>query len=180
MRRVSQQQLVVTDERGVRTRDSSGDCFPACIASIFELPLKAVPGSGGNVTAVYEWLALNYPGIGVVSRSWPEPREPEYRQGYWIATVISSRFREPDCGYCASHVEESKPPFHWRRDECPCCGGSGEAPGLHAIVMEHAKRVWDPHPDADWDSEPAFVGETHFVVTDPARLSPRLLPSLAL
>ena len=65
-----------------------------------------------------------------------------------------------------------------RAESSPTGDGTGEPPGLHAIVMENAKRVWDPHPKADWDSELRIVGETLFVVTDPARLTARVLPVL--
>jgi len=178
MRRVTQQQLVEVDENGVILPDSRGDCYPACLASIFELPLSAVPGMGGNTRTVFDWLALNFPGIGIVSRSWMEPKAPYYRAGFWIATVISSRFREPDCHHCTpDRRRKSKPPYFYRRAECPVCDGTGHARGLHAIVMENARRVWDPHPEADWTSEPQIVGEDYFVVTDPARLAARSLPS---
>lgn len=179
MRRVSQQQLVDVDEQGVRRPESVGDCFPACVASIFEIPLDLAPGMGGNSQAVWDWLALNFPGIGMVVRDWDEPREPYHRAGYWIATVVSSRFREPNCDRCTpDRRRKSDPPYVWRRDECPFCQGTGHGRGLHAIVMENAQRVWDPHPKADWDATPQIVGETYFVVTDPARLAARSLPAL--
>ena len=178
MRRVSQQRLVDVDEHAVRLPHSSGDCFPACIASLFEIPLDQAPGMGGNTQDLHDWLALNFPGISVVSRDWLEPKAPYFRPGYWIATVISSRFREPDCHHCTTdRRRKSKPPWFWRRAECPYCEGSGHCRGLHAIVMEHARRVWDPHPKADWDNEPRIVGETFFVVTDPARLTARTQPT---
>jgi hypothetical protein len=179
MRRITQQKLVEVDEHGVRLPDSSGDCYPACIASVFEIPLDQAPGMHGNTQHVHDWLALNFPGIGIVSRSWTEPKAPYYRAGFWIATVISSRFREPDCHHCTTdRRRKSKPEWgFYRRDECPICDGTGHARGLHAIVMEHARRIWDPHPHADWDSEPRIVGEDFFVVTDPTRLVARALPT---
>lgn len=177
MRRVQQRRLIEVDERGVRKPESSGDCYPACIASIFEIPLGMAPGMSGNTQAVHEWLALNFPGIGIVSRHWDEPKEPYYRAGFWIATIISSRFREPDCHRCTTdRRRKSSPPYWYRRDECPSCEGTGEALGLHAVVMENAKRVWDPHPQADWAAPLRIVGEDYFVVTDPARLSARAVP----
>lgn len=177
MRRVTQQKLVEVDERGVIKKGSSGDCYPACIASIFEIPLDQAPGQRGSTQEVWDWLALNFPGVSVVARSWIEPRdEPDRHEGYWIATVVSSRFREPDCQYCSVEREESDPGYFWRRDECPACEGTGEARGLHTVVMEGSKRVWDPHPKADWDTPLRFVGEDYFIVTDPARITARLVP----
>jgi hypothetical protein len=177
MRRVRQQQKVAVDERGIRLPESRGDCYPACVASIFELPLEKVPGLGGNTQAVFDWMALNYPGIGLRSRTWVEPRdEPEYHAGFWIATVLSSRFREADCSYCRPDTETSDPPWFWRRDECPACEGSGEMRGLHAIVMENRDVAWDPHPDAD-GSPYRYCGEDFFIVTDPSRLAARPLPA---
>lgn len=177
MRRVSQQTLVQVDDDGIRIPDTPpGDCYQACVASIFELPLPLAPGYGGNSQSIWDWLALNYPGIGMVARSWVEPKDPEYRQGYWIATIISDRFREPDCGHCRPENDKSEPPFYWTREECPHCEGGGHQRGLHAVVMENRVRVWDPHPEADWDAPLRIVGETFFVVTDPARLSARTVP----
>jgi hypothetical protein len=176
VRRVSQKRLVEVDEHGIRVEGSAGDCFPACIASIFELPLELAPGMGGNTQALYDWLALNYSGIGCASRSWLEPKQT-LNNGFWIATVISPRFREPVCHNCSPERAASEPPFFWRRDECPYCDATGHQRGLHAVVMEHGRLAWDPHPQADY-SEPQVVGETVFVVTDPARLPARTIPRL--
>lgn len=179
MRRVSQRQIVDVDESGVMKPGSEGDCFPACVASIFEIPLEQAPGRRGNTQEVWDWLALNFPGVGVVARSWQVPRdEPEWHQGYWIATVLSARFREPDCGHCTpDRRRKSRPDVgFFRRDECPVCDGTGHAVGLHAVVMEGRRRVWDPHPQADWDAPLRFMGEDFFVVTDPSRLTARGVP----
>lgn len=178
MRRVGQQRLVEIDEAGIRVPESQGDCYPACIASIFELPLELAPGYGGDSQAVWDWLARNYPGIGMVVRDWPEPREAPHHTGFWIATVVSTRFRERDCGWCHPARETSDPPRFYRQDECPRCGGTGHGPGLHAIVMENTSPVWDPHPEAHGlADEYACVGETYFTVTDPARLAARSMPA---
>lgn len=178
MRRVTQTETVKVDADGVILPGSSGNCFPACVASIFEVPLKDAPGAHGNVQKVRDWLALNFPGIGLVARDWTEPRDWVHHGGYWIATVVSSRFRERDCHHCTTDRRRRSRPEHgfYRREECPYCGGSGHSRGLHAIVMEHARRVWDPHPEADWYSEPQIVGEVFFTVEDPAKLAARVLP----
>lgn len=178
MRGVQQTEMVDVDERGIIKPGAGGDCYPACIASIFELPLSQVPGRRGNRQEVFDWLALNFPGVGVISRHWTVPRdEPDFHQGYWIATVISRRFRMADCQSCiADRRRKSNPPYFWRREECPACEGTGEELGLHAVVMEGRQRVWDPHPKADRDAPLQFRGEDVFVVTDPARLTPRVLP----
>lgn len=170
--------LVEIDENGLRKPDSSGDCYPACIASIFEIPLELAPGMNGNSQKVWDWLALNYPGIGMTVRDWHEPRDHVRNDGFWIATVISPRFREPDCHHCTTDRRRKSKPEHgfYRRDECVDCGGTGHGRGFHAVVMEYGRLAWDPHPKADWDTPLQIVGETLFTVTDPARLAVRTIP----
>jgi hypothetical protein len=74
VRRVSQKRLVQVDENGVRLEKSTGDCYPACIASIFEIPLRDAPGRNGSSQEVWDWLARNYPGVGMVVRDFgPHP-----------------------------------------------------------------------------------------------------------
>lgn len=175
MRRVSQQKLLELDEHGRRVDGSSGDCYPACIASIFEIPLDQAPGANGNSQEVWDWLALNFAGIGIDVRVWDEPRDHVHHSGFWIATIVSPRFKD-HCYSCHPDRETSDPPWY-RRDECPRCDGTGWAPGLHAVVMENGKRVWDPHPEVDWDAPIEIIGETVFTVTDPARLAARVLPA---
>lgn len=180
MRRVTQSVTVDIDERGIRVEGTQGDCYVACIASVFELPLEGCPGLGGNSQQVWNWLAANYPGVGMIVRDWTVPRdEPDRHEGFWIAHVLSPRFREPDCHHCTpDRRRRSRPPHFWRRDECPACDGTGHSHGVHAIVMEHWRPVWDPHPHvAGLLDSYKYVGETVFVVTDPARLQPRTLPS---
>lgn len=176
MRRVSQRQTATVVD-GIRVPDSPpGDCLPACIASIFELDLDDAPGLGGRNQQIWDWLALNYPGIGMAARDWLEPRKDVHHKGFWIATTVSPRYRESVCHYCNAVRAESEPPYFWRRDECPHCNGTGQQRGLHAVVMEHGKLAWDPHPQATWPDELPIVGETYFTVTDPSRLTARVLP----
>lgn len=177
MRRVTQKTKVEVDERGVRLPGSHGDCVPACLASVFELPIE-VFGDRDDSQRLYEFLALNYPGVSVRVRYLPfRTEEVPYNWGFWLAGIESSRFKV-DCTHCKADQEASVPEHDfWRRDECRWCEGSGLKPGWHMIVMENRQRVWDPHPDADWDAPLSFVSETVFVVADPARLLARTVPA---
>lgn len=88
-------QSIVGNGKGGRPH---GDCFRACVASIFELPLDAVPHFGatdppsGWFTAVQEWLRPM--GLVLDQRSHKEPSDsPKFwPPGWWIASVESENF----------------------------------------------------------------------------------------
>jgi hypothetical protein len=175
MRRVSQRFKVDVDERGVRKKGSFGDCVPACLASIFELPIETF-GDRDPGQKLYDFLACNYAGITHVTRYFKPTPDPPHHPGFWIAGVLSARFKE-ECHNCSPERETSEPQWDfWRRDECPWCDGTGLAAGWHAVVMENRQRVWDPHPDVDWNAPVTYVSETVFVVGDPSKLQARTMP----
>lgn len=186
----------VTQTRGYENDSFRGNCFPACIASIFELPLPAVPRY--DTQHVYNWLRRRYPGIGMKRIVYfkPHPKYPfEYvdiakakppdHPGYWIATVESPRFTTL-CHRCFGkkrikvylkddgHLPEKERVS--RRERCFACKGKGREIGLHAVVMQGNKLAWDPSPKRDMGIG-RFRGETLFYVNDPSLLHRVRTPS---
>ncbi len=105
-----------------------GDCFPACLASILELPLDMVPNFQGNDWQLryHEWLRP----FGLAMLTTDIPADEQIKQfravvlpGYTILAVDSPRF----------------------------------APLLHAVVARDGAVVWDPHPAATPADYPALV-----------------------
>lgn len=158
-----------------------GDCYRACIASLFEVDYELVPELRGDTHKLHEWLSEVAPGVRVQHRIlgdlWKEPETLDsWRQwpathhefGYWIATVKSSRI--PDlqrfgCG-CADDAGVGDPSCKW------CHGKPGERSmgiqwGLHAVVMRNRDLAWDPHPLRDGTVGP-FRGAETFHLDDPA------------
>lgn len=173
----------VTQTREYRSDASRGNCMAACVASIFELPLSAVPRKGHGDLTMTKWLRRRYPGIGTrrVTYFKPHPKYPyEYVDefldeprnavpGFWIATVKSPRFTTM-CGRCAGEgritvILENKSK---RGIRCFHCEGTGRVSGLHAVVMEWQTMVWDPSPKRDMGIG-GFHGETSFVILDPSK-----------
>lgn len=163
-----------------------GNCYAACVASVLEIPLEALPElHGSQDTGLNAWLAIHYPGIQVRSRDHPPalmadvfPTDWPWRTGYWLATVESTRFTE-ECRYHVVEGGEPLPPFWYDVAGCPHCGGSGERPGFHLVVCRGREIVHDPHPDAEgygWEYVGRWCGETWFEVVDPSRLISRVLP----
>lgn len=162
-----------------------GNCYQACVASIFELAIDMVPDLHGRGDSLLQhWLDVHYPGVAVRSRDVVplDPRTEQFTlpvgQGWWIATVQSTRFVEP-CNYHVVEGGEPMPPYWYHALECPHCGGNGDRPGFHAIVCRGNKVEHDPHPDCggyDWSYVGKLVGVTSFEVSDPSRLSVRLTP----
>jgi hypothetical protein len=169
--------------------DHRGNCFPSCVASIFALPLSAVPRSEHKMEA---WLADRYPGVGMMKRTYMEPHpefpyefvsvfqeRPPYYPGLWIATVESPRFTTR-CHRCAGEGEIRVYLDAWvegvadedrdsRMVACHECGGDGRTSGLHAVVMSGAILAWDPSPQRE-EGFGRFHGEVVFVVTDGSKL----------
>lgn len=176
MRLVTQRHSAEVDADGLVVEGGQrGDCVAACLASIFELPIDVFPPTDDRQW-LWRWLAVYYPGVSFVHKQYGRPTEQAPgHTGLHLAGIVSSRFRER-CTDCNEEIEESTP-FFFRRDECPWCGGSGIRPGHHSVVMKGSHREWDPHPDADWDAPLTYVSETLFIVTDVARLAPRMVPA---
>jgi hypothetical protein len=106
-----------------RTEQGKGNCFQACLASIFELPLEAVPdwnanGEGRWLSIYDDWLAERGLAMAMVYVQDNAYREFPYngrREVIWIGGFKSPRLER----------------------------------GEHACVMVNHKMVWDPHPQRD-------------------------------
>jgi hypothetical protein len=179
MIRVEQRQLWRPDDHPDGGR--RGDCLRACVASILELDYEAVPDLGGLNQPLNDWVREAAPGLvapyqylgstwrlNETLESWREWPTSHYLEGYWIATVHSSRipnFERFGCG-CTERVPGGDP-------ECKWCAGKPEtrsmgiAWGLHAVVMEGDRLAWDPHPERTGEVGP-FRGATTFRLADPA------------
>lgn len=115
-----------------------GNCAHACIASIFELPLKLVDFEVADWDEIQAWTALNFPELTVgeidlafnveeksngrwayeVPNTWEPPTG-----AYWMASVNSRNLQRP----------ESDPYY--------------PMPALHAIVMKGRQIAHDPNPN---------------------------------
>lgn len=97
-----------------------GNCFQACLASIFEVSLEEVPdwninGEGRWLDLYDKWLAER--GLAMVDifiNGNPCREFPKSFDVYWIGGFKSPRFN-----------------------------------GTHAVVMKNHQIVWDPHPQRD-------------------------------
>ena len=164
--------------------DYRGNCYAACVASIFEVPIESLPELHGREDAALNpWLDVHFPGITVVSQSIVPTEGGDWNpaglgMSYWIACVESPRFTE-DCRYHVAAGGTPHPPFWYDRDECPHCGGTDTRPGFHAVVARGRDVAHDPHPDVEgyhWDYNGRLCGGTWFVVDDAARLIARRVP----
>lgn len=161
-----------------------GNCYAACVASVFEVPLAALPELHGEQdTGLNRWLGFHFPGVKVVTRDFEpievtEDTQRAWRRGLWLATVESPRFTEE----CLYHVVEGGTPlspFFYEKSECPHCAGSGTRPGFHLVVCDGSKVAHDPHPAAGgygWEYNGRLCGETWFEIVDPGKLIPRPRP----
>lgn len=98
-----------------------GNCFAACAASVFELPLTEVPDECAADFEKFDaaWLAwLKARGFSMLTFPAGEgPFPAPWMHGYMILAADSPRVFTPD----------------------------GE-PRKHAVVIRHGHIVWDPHP----------------------------------
>lgn len=138
-----------------------GNCFAACVASIFERPLA-------DFYDVYDyqglcrWIKAAYPGVGARSR-WHATDDPDRRgtQDDWIDPVP-----------LGSVVPDSSVPgaLLWiATAKSPRIGKTAYGPGLHCVVMRGAEMVWDPHPHREQGVGNQYA-MTWFEVVDPGRL----------
>ncbi len=83
--------------------DERGDCWSACLASILEVPIEAVPIPHSDDPGYHWWdetrRALEPHGYEVVMASWTV-----YPAGYWIAAVPSKNLGRHDDGTAVMHV----------------------------------------------------------------------------
>jgi hypothetical protein len=150
-------QSVVGDGRDGRPM---GDCFRACVASIFELPLDEVPHfvEGPSWWRDFgRWVAEVLPGVRPCNTTYRKPegegaarrlvfdKSPDYpkesRPGYWIGCVMSENFGDD---------------------------------ATHAVVMLDGEVAHDPSPHPR-RTPYEFVGGTWFAAADPAALRRRAL-----
>lgn len=66
-----------------------GDCFPACLASLLELPIEVVPNDHSHT-----WLAIHRVFLGQfgLEITFHDASGPIWSSGPWIATVKSKNF----------------------------------------------------------------------------------------
>jgi hypothetical protein len=137
----------------LRIQSSGHKSLQACLASICELPLTAVPEAppeddvhdrleyNQQFWAIYEsWLRERY-GLALVHFAAPAPDGPD-SVGSWgtgLAIGIIASPRDPD--------------------------------RLHGVILRDGKIVWDPHPDQDgYDKPLKYVGV--FVAIDSSQIGP--------
>ena len=124
-----------------------GNCHSACIASILEVPLEAMPQPTVNEMTDCEGWALYQERL---RRDFLHPRG----------------LHEFTFGVCAADTGEVvRPPGY------SILGAlSPRTGGLHSVVALDGEIVWDPHPQREMG-----VGEWHdwtvFVVLDPAQMT---------
>lgn len=138
-----------------------GDCFSACVASIFEVLLSAAT-MRPYPDDIVAWTQRNYPALEYVSIDlctnykahedrWTydladiNTIAPPTR-GYWIASVPSLRLKRPPSD-----------PYY-------------PMPALHAIVMRGAAQVHDPNPNYGTPNYSQIAASLYWVVSDPAKL----------
>lgn len=157
-----------------------GDCMRACYASILGLPLEAVPDMEGYNSNFTAWISQVLPGVQLVNRdvsgsrgsheepdSWKAWPTHHYEPGYWIAGVYSYRIPDVEefgCG-CVERVPGGDPECEWCHGE-PGKRSMGIRWGLHAVVMQNGRCVWDPHPERDKGFGP-FRSAITFGIADP-------------
>lgn len=83
--------------------EERGDCWNACLASLLEVPIEAVPVPHSDDPEHHWWdatqEALEPHGYEVVMASWNV-----YPSGYWIAVVPSKNLGSYDDGTPVMHV----------------------------------------------------------------------------
>jgi hypothetical protein len=99
-----------------------GNCFQACLASIFELPIDKVPDE------VEVWKS------GERAESWPK---------YW--QLINSWLASRNLSFL--EVEINSAIRNWNDTYEIITGPSPRNKGRHAVVGYGGKIIFDPHPD---------------------------------
>lgn len=138
-------QLVVGDGKNGRP---VGDCMRACIASVFELPIDAVP----HFATLPAWPRdldrwLEPMGLAHERMTWKPTPVPNYwPSGWWIASVLSENFEG------ATHAVVM-------RGAGQACGGDGWM-GVAHDPSPHPRRT--PY---------VFVGGMRFAALDPGQIA---------
>lgn len=124
-----------------------GNCFAACLASILELPLEAVPDVMDDLDGPYtDWLTRY--------NAWLADTFGLY---LWNITPASDL---PDGAQCAVSQLCRQPIFH-------LIGGKSERGVMHSVVGFQGKVVHDPHPEST--GLKSIVDYGFFMSLDPAR-----------
>ena len=107
--------------RQTKFGDTEGNCFPACLASLLELPLETIPnfchayGHAHMARTGRDWLTE--------ARSWLHPR------GWWYLEV-------------AAKTLEAIPGGVWH----VMAGPSPRGDHYHSVVGSGGAMIFDPHP----------------------------------
>lgn len=120
-----------------------GNCLAACIASILELPIEAVPVSG----RAGEWPEQLTAFLG--------PR------GFGWLWIDYRKFPHRETG------EEW--PFYWTDSLYWIASGPGGRGLPHSIVCLASKMVWNPHP-GDHETEIESIDDAIFLFRQPVDL----------
>jgi hypothetical protein len=100
-----------------RTEIGYGNCFQACLASIFELPIEDIP----------DWNLNGGTGWGDIYANWLAER------GLCMIEVEAAGVRDYNiCLFPGHYIVGARSP---------------RFKGLHAVVGSHGDIVWDPHPE---------------------------------
>jgi hypothetical protein len=129
-----------------RFNAEDGNCHPACIASILEVPLDAVPQPTVEEMASYEGWGQYCERL---RRNFLHPRNL-HDIAFPIHSVEGDLVKPP--GYAI------------------LCAKSPRTSGYHSVVAFNGEIVWDPHPQREMG-----VGEwsdwTVFMAIDPAKVA---------
>lgn len=148
----------VTQTRFGNDPRAPGNCFAACIASLLELPLEAVPDELPFIEARVQAGTFN--GIMGQKGAWAD-----YYQA--LTDWLGDRF-----GMGMIELEPGEGSGLWR--DAVCILGGKSPRGLpHAVVGRGREILHDPHPDRTGLVEPARGqgwSHTYFVLLDPAEI----------
>ena len=135
----------------ILTKEEGGNCFAACLASILEVPLEAVPNPA------LEWRKDDE---RATERGWEVVQQ--FLAGLGM-TILAYGDEEELAGW--------RPPGFWIAG-VPSPRLEGET---HAVVYEGGTPVWDPHPSvSELDPSAPILFCDALLVTDPCRLAREL------
>lgn len=169
MKKIYQTKFIKIDEYGIALEKSFGNCLSACLASIFNRPLTDIPDID-SAEKLYNWTKQVNEGIApiIILYDRPEDKIRNFHSGYWIAGVLSKRFKRK-CNKCTSCEKIMSESFLFDISNCPWCGGSSISDGEHTIVMNKNEIIFDPHPNAI-NIDYQFISEIYWEVDDPSQL----------
>lgn len=129
-----------------RTQVPGGNCFQACVASIFELPLDDVPyfldgAAGDSRWTPEQWNAVrSFAETNNTRATWLDPDDKADR-------VYIEKLEQSGLFYIATGPSPTYPQYH------------------HCVVMQHGQYVHDPLPGLD---KKFLAGApTHYILFEP-------------